>query len=104
MLSTASSEIEAKKIAHGLLSKKLAACVNIVPQVQSIYEWQGKIEESQEFLLIIKTRQLLAKSVTAEIKALHSYDVPESIVLPIQSDGSNGDYISWLLSNTGTAP
>lgn len=54
MMSTASSEEEAKKIAHGLVSKSLVACVNIVPQIQSVYEWEGKVEQSQEYLLIIK--------------------------------------------------
>jgi len=94
VLSTAGSEQEAHKIAHILIKRRLAACVNIVPRVQSIYRWKGEIESAQEWLLLIKTRVDKFPAVRDAIGELHSYEVPECIVLEIE-DGSL-PYLQWL--------
>lgn len=94
VLSMAGSEQEAHKIAHSLIKRRLAACVNIVPQVQSIYRWKGEIESAQEWLLLIKTRADKFPAVRDAIRELHSYEVPECIVLEIE-DGSL-PYLQWL--------
>lgn len=85
---------EARKIARGLVEARLAACVNIAPLVESIYRWQGAIENSRERLLLIKTAREIFAEVEAEIRRLHSYTNPEIICLPIV-DGSR-DYLEWL--------
>jgi periplasmic divalent cation tolerance protein len=94
VLSTAGSEQEAHKIAHSLVERRLAACVNILPRVQSIYRWKGEIESAQEWLLLIKTRADKFPAVRDAIGELHSYEVPECIVLEIE-DGSL-PYLQWL--------
>src|SRR3954451_23030567 len=85
VLTTAGSREEAQKIARALVEKRLAACVNIVPQVESVYCWQGKVEESQEFLLLIKTFGTTFDRVCATIKELHSYEMPECISFSIEN-------------------
>jgi periplasmic divalent cation tolerance protein len=97
-LSTAPSADEAAKIGRALVEEELAACVNVVPGVRSIYRWEGKIEDSPEALLVIKSRESLIAPLTARLKALHSYTVPELVVLPIR-DG-NPDYLSWIAQST----
>ena len=92
------SEKEAKTIAQTVVSNKLAACVNILSQVTSIYTWKGKVEEDQECLLIIKTRKDLFTQLMEKIKSVHSYDVPEIIYLPIL-DG-NPAYLNWIEEST----
>jgi periplasmic divalent cation tolerance protein len=94
VLTTCSSAEEAEKIARALVSKKLAACVNMLPAVRSIYRWQGAIEDAQETQLVIKTSRGLFDEVRAEIEKLHSYEVPEAIAIPIV-DGSEA-YLNWL--------
>src|SRR5271155_3429529 len=94
VLTTAGSEEEAMKIAHGLVDQSLAACVNIVPQVTSIYRWQGKVEEAREWLLIVKTTAAAFAQVREAIAELHSYELPECICLPIE-DGSPA-YLQWI--------
>ena len=94
VLCTCGSPDEAEKIARHLVEKQLAACVNVVPGIRSIYRWQGKVVDATEVLLIIKTRQDLFEPLRAEITAVHSYEVPEIIALPI-GDGSEA-YLSWL--------
>lgn len=94
VLTTAGSEDEARKIARHLVESQLAACVNIVPQVESVYRWQGKIESAREWLLIIKTSAELFPAVREAICELHSYEVPECIALSIE-DGSS-EYLEWL--------
>jgi periplasmic divalent cation tolerance protein len=91
---TAGSEEEARKIAHALVELKLAACVNIVPQIQSVYRWKGKMEEAEEWLLLIKTTDAAFARVCDAIKQIHSYDLPESIAFEIQ-DGSP-EYLQWI--------
>ena len=94
ILSTAGSEDEAHKIAHFLVERKLAACVNIVPHIESIYRWQGQVESAHEWLLIIKTTERKFSRVREAIKELHSYDLPECIALPI--DDGSPEYLRWL--------
>lgn len=93
MLVTASSEPEAKAIAQALIQNRLAACVSIFP-IQSIYTWQGAIEEAQEWQLLIKTDLAKFAALEAKIQASHSYAVPEIIALPI-TQGAEA-YLGWL--------
>lgn len=94
MLITAGSEVEAMKIASALVERRLVACVNVLPGIRSIFQWEGKIMEEQECLLIAKTVDKAFERVVTEVKALHSYSVPEVIALPIQ-DGLP-EYLSWI--------
>jgi len=91
---------EAKNISRKLVEKKLAACCNILPKVLSIYHWQGKIEESQEILILIKTTQKKYDQLEKEIKMMHSYSVPEIIATQIET-GSRA-YIDWIVESTKT--
>ena len=94
VLTTAGSEDQARKIARHLVEHELAACVNLIPRVESIYRWQGKVESSAEWLLLIKTTAQRFPAVRDAILELHSYEVPECIVLSIK-DGS-ASYLQWL--------
>ena len=94
VLTTATSDEEAYKIAHHLVERRLAACVNVVPQITSVYRWQGKVEEAREWLLIVKTTDAAFAAVRDAIAEVHSYDVPECICLPIE-DGSPS-YLKWI--------
>ena len=94
VLSTAGSEEEAQKIARHLVEHQLAACVNIVPQIESIYRWQGKVESSQEWLLLIKTTAERFPAVRDALLQLHSYELPECIAIGVE-DGS-AEYLEWI--------
>ena len=85
VLTTAPSEEEAKKIARTLVERKLAACVNIIPQVKSVYRWKDKVEESSEFLMLIKTFGTALNEVYSTIQNMHSYETPELLSLSIES-------------------
>lgn len=98
MFVTTSSVDEAKMIARALVSQKLAANVNLIPHITSIYELENEVEESNEVMMMIKTRSSLVDEVTNTVKQLHSYTVPESIVLDIT--GGSRDYIDWVLKST----
>ncbi|KAK8552150.1 hypothetical protein V6N13_120568 [Hibiscus sabdariffa] len=87
-----------RKLAGSIVKEKLAACVNILPGVESVYEWEGKINTDPEELLIIKTRQSLLPALTEHVKANHEYDVPEVIALPII--GGSPQYLEWLKNST----
>jgi periplasmic divalent cation tolerance protein len=102
VLTTAGSTDEAETIAYALVDRQLAACVNILPQMRSIYRWQGKVEDAVEILLVIKTTAAQFPAVRDAIRELHSYDVPECICLPI-IDGSP-DYLKWLTESVQPAP
>ena len=95
---TASSEQEATKIGRLLVEKKLAACVNLMPGIRSIFEWEGKVSEGQECLMIIKSTTEVFDVLEAAIKAHHSYDVPEIIALPIVK--GSAAYLAWVKEMT----
>jgi periplasmic divalent cation tolerance protein len=94
VLTTTGSEDEAHKIARHLVDRQLAACVNIVPHIASIYRWEGKIEEDRECLLLIKTTEAVVEQVRQAIAELHSYELPEFISVSIDQ-GSPG-YLQWI--------
>jgi periplasmic divalent cation tolerance protein len=94
VLTTCDSEEQAREVAHRLVELRVSACVNILPKVHSIYRWKDKVEESAEWLLVIKSRRDMFGVLRAEIEKLHTYDVPEIVALPIV-DGSES-YLGWL--------
>jgi len=98
VLITASSVEEAERIAKVLVNEHLAACVNIVPEVRSLFFWEAKTQEARETLLICKSRQPLLDRLISRVKTLHSYTVPEIIALPII--GGSRDYLDWVLEST----
>ena len=89
---------QARKIARALLKEKLAACCNIIPQMNSLYRWQGRLQDDKECVLIAKTRSALAKKLIAKVKALHTYSVPCVVCLEITA--GNPDYLNWLGKET----
>lgn len=91
---TAPNEDEGAAIARTLVQERLAACVNIIGPIRSIYRWQEKVEDEREVLLIAKTRKRLFASLLERVRELHSYTVPEIIALPIA--GGSEDYLKWL--------
>nr|CEL69055.1 TPA: Divalent-cation tolerance protein CutA [Neospora caninum Liverpool] len=95
---TCKDKSQAEEVASNLVASRLAACVNIVPGITSIYEWEGKVEKDEEVLLIIKTRKELASELVAAVRKLHSYDVPEVIFLDVV--GGNEPYLDWVKRNT----
>jgi periplasmic divalent cation tolerance protein len=94
VLSTAGTEEEARKIANSLVEQQLAACVTIIPQIESFYRWQGKVASSREWLLLIKTSVGQFEAVREAIRRMHSYELPECIALNID-DGSR-EYLEWI--------
>jgi periplasmic divalent cation tolerance protein len=94
VLITAGSKEEAHKIAKLLLKEKRAACVNIVPGVDSLFRWKGKIDSARESILVVKTRASLFPEIIDLVKKAHSYEVPEIIAVPII--GGSEEYLQWL--------
>jgi periplasmic divalent cation tolerance protein len=92
------STVEAEKAGRALVDRRLAACVNILPGMISHYRWEGKIERTEEAVMLVKTRASLAPKIEAAVKALHSYDTPAILVLPLES--VEGNYLGWLLRET----
>ncbi len=99
VLVTAGSEDEAAKIAKALVEERLAACANIVPNIRSIYRWEGKVQDEAEALLIIKTSETSLPALEERVRALHSYGVPEVIALKL--DQGSAPYLNWLAENCG---
>jgi len=95
---TTNSEEEAEIIGRNIVAKKLAACVNIIGNMKSIYHWEGKIESAQEIILIAKTKKALMSELIENVKTLHSYECPCIVAIPI-IDG-NVDYIKWIRNET----
>lgn len=94
VLIMAGSQDEAETIAHSLVLEMLAACVNLVPGVTSVYRWEGEIQKDQEWLLIAKTQREALDNLVQRVQALHSYEVPEIIALPLV--GGSEAYLRWI--------
>ena len=95
---TTKDKDEARRIGKELVKTRLAACVNIIDNMNSMYWWEGKIQDDQEVILIAKTRQSLVKKLIKKVKSIHSYSTPCIVSLPIL-DG-NSDYLDWLKKET----
>lgn len=94
VLVTAGSQEEAGRIAETLVAEMLAACVNLIPGVTSVYRWEGKVQRDREWLLVIKSRQDVLDDLVQRVLLLHSYEVPEIIALPLV--GGSQDYLRWI--------
>jgi periplasmic divalent cation tolerance protein len=94
IFTTVGNKKEARRVAQAVLQKKLAACVNILDNLESVFWWQGKIDAAKEVLLMIKSKKRLLPKVIKLIKSRHSYEVPEIIALPIIA--GNPDYLRWI--------
>ncbi len=99
LITTCPSMDEAEGLAEKLLTARLAACVNIVPGVVSLYEWRGKMEREQEFLLLIKSRADLFGELEKLLRASHSYELPELIAVPIEE--GLAPYLNWIDTQLG---
>ena len=98
VLVTCGSLAEARKIARSVVRSRLAACVNVISApVESVYRWKGSVESAKEFLLLIKTTSRRLKALEAEVSRIHSYEVPEFLVLRVASGSRK--YLAWLLSS-----
>lgn len=95
---TTENKKEADKISNFLVKKELAACVNIIDNIKSIYRWNNEIQRDKEYLLIVKTRNSLLSKLMKEVKEIHTYSCPEIISLPIQE--GNPDYLRWIKDET----
>lgn len=91
----------AADLAKEVVGRRLAACVNIVPGLRSIYRWQGEICDDAESLMVIKTRSECVAALTEALLELHPYDTPEVIALPIEDGAGNPAYLQWLLDESG---
>ncbi|MBZ5629798.1 MAG: divalent-cation tolerance protein CutA [Acidobacteriia bacterium] len=98
VLTTAGTREEAGKIARALVERRLAACVNVVP-IESVYRWKDNVENAQEWLLLVKTTAEAVDDVDTAIRELHSYELPECVVLPIE--GGSEEYLEWMGENVG---
>ena len=94
IITTVSTEKEGRMIANELVKNKLAACVNIVPKVYSVYEWDNAIQNETEVTLMIKTTKAREKEIYQTVQSLHSYDTPELITLPIENGSDT--YLRWV--------
>lgn len=97
ILTTVSAVEEGESIANILVEKQLASCVNIIPNISSVYRWEGQIQSESEVLLLIKTTKDLEAEVYREVQNVHSYDIPELITLPI-TNGSDA-YLDWMTNS-----
>jgi periplasmic divalent cation tolerance protein len=91
---TTANKQDAEKIAQHLLNKRLIACANIIGPVTSLFHWSGKTEHAEEYLALLKSRNDLFEKLTETVKALHSYDVPEILAIPVV--GGSKEYVDWL--------
>jgi len=94
VVTTCGSLDEARTIAHTLVERQLAACVNIVPQIESVYRWQGEVESATECLLVIKTTAEASGRLHETLNELHSYELPECIEISIE--GGSAKYLQWI--------
>ena len=95
VLMTAGNKDEASRIAELLVDTRLAACVQILPEIESVYRWQGKVQREREVLLLAKTTQMRFGELEKRVRAMHSYETPEIIALPITA--ASAPYLKWLL-------
>lgn len=102
ILTTTNSRRTAVKLAEGLVRRGLAACVSIIDIAKSIYKWKGRLCKDREFLLVIKTRTVLAGKASKQIKSIHPYSVPEIAVIKVTK--LNDDYLRWLYNVTEVMP
>src|SRR5579884_1071106 len=102
ILSTTSSREEAQCIARSLVDQRLAACVNIMDGISSVYRWQGAVEEAPEILLIIKSSVEKLEALETALHRLHSYEVPEFLVLPVE--GGSRAYLEWIRESVDQRP
>ncbi|MDR7481394.1 MAG: divalent-cation tolerance protein CutA [Armatimonadota bacterium] len=100
VFSTAGSMEEATRIAEAVVGERLAACVTVVPGVRSVYRWQGRVETAEEVLLVLKTTAPRLEALAARVRALHSYQVPEVVAVPIT--GGWPPYLAWLVEEVAT--
>jgi periplasmic divalent cation tolerance protein len=100
VLTTCANEKEAEKLARALLDDRLAACVNVIPRMRSLYHWKGTIESADECLLLIKSSRELFEPLSTALRKLHSYEVPELLALPVVDGEPN--YLNWLESSIGS--
>jgi periplasmic divalent cation tolerance protein len=98
VLSACASDEEALRIARALVERRLAACVNVVPGVRSVYRWKGAVEEAAESLLVIKTTAALVERLGVELRKLHSYELPEMVALPVAA--GLAEYLEWIGAET----
>jgi len=98
VLTTLPADGEPEKLASQLVAERLAACVNILPAMRSVYRWKNAIERADERQLVIKTTRARVTALESRLRALHPYDVPEFLVLPL--DSGSADYLSWLTEST----
>jgi len=94
VISTAASQQEALRIANAIVEEALAACVNVIGPIASVYRWQGNVENAQEFLMVVKTTSAKSAKTIARICELHSYELPEAIEVDIT--GGSPDYLRWI--------
>jgi len=94
VLITTGSREEADRIANTLVAEMMAACVNVIPGVTSVYRWEGEVQRAQEWLLVVKSRIEVLDDLIRRVKALHSYDEPEIIALPLA--GGSDSYLRWI--------
>jgi periplasmic divalent cation tolerance protein len=99
VLTTVGVKQVAEKLARELVERRLAACVNIVGPIRSVYRWRDNIEDEQEFLLLIKTTAESTTELRSALKALHPYELPECIEIAV--DGGSEEYLAWLAAETG---
>ena len=95
VISTAGSKEEAARIAQALVSERLAACVNIIGPIESVYRWHAKVESATEFLILVKTGSAKSTAVMSRIRELHSYELPEAIEIAI--DAGSPEYLQWIV-------
>ena len=96
VLMTAANRKEARGIAEMLVEKQLAACVQILPEIRSVYRWKGELQHEKEVLLLAKTTLAVFNELERQVRAMHSYETPEVVALPIIA--SSAPYLKWLLS------